>query len=426
VGLLASAYLLAFVDRTVINLLVEPIKRDLQINDAQFGALQGLAFGVFYALAALPLGRLADSRSRRSLVAGGLAFFTAFSIFSGLARSYLVLFIMRIGVGAGEASILPSAYSMLSDLFPAHKLARALSVFTVGAFLGVGLSYIWGGGIIGWLDILGRIDLPLLGELRQWQLAFIIVALPGLLLVPLLFTLREPVRRGPSGDGGRVLPLGRVLQESWARRRILVPLFAGFGIIALSGHASGVWTIAVFLRVFSMPPQEIGPVYGLVYIAAAVPAALAAGWLCDHLTAAGTHDAPLKVAAFGFLGTGLFGAVAPLMPNPTLALALFAPAIAFQSMMYPLAATAIQLILPNRLRGQVSALYLIVVNVVGLGIGPMLIGLITDNYFSQAADVRYALSLVNAACAPLACACLLWGLAPFRGERARLLALAQG
>lgn len=421
---LSAAYLLAFIDRTVINLLVQPIQSDLQINDTQFGALQGVAFGLFYALAALPLGRLADSRSRRAVIAGGLAVFTAFSILSGLARNYVMLFIMRTGVGAGEASVLPCSYSLLSDYFPPRKLARALSVFTAGAFIGVGLSYIWGGSVIGWLNEWDSARLPLIGELRQWQWAFIIVSLPGLLLIPLMFSFREPRRRGHSGPGDKpLLPTRAVCREVWNRGRVLGLLFAGFSVIALSGHASGVWTIAVFLRVFSMPPQQIGPIYGLVYIVSAVPAAIAAGWVCDRLTARGAHHAPLKVAAFGFLGTGLFGAIAPLMPSPTLALSFFAPAIAFQSMMYPLAATALQLILPNRLRGQISALYLVVLNVIGLGLGPMLIGAITDFFFSKPSDVRYALALVNAACAPIAFAFLAGCFRSYRRERERVLAL---
>jgi MFS family permease len=423
--LLSAAYLLSFVDRTVINLLVQPIERDLQISDTQFGALQGVAFGLFYILAALPLGRLADSYSRRGIIAGGLAVFTAFSMASGLARSYSSLFVARMGVGAGEASLLPAGYSILSDSFPPERLGRAISVFTIGAFLGVGLSYIWGGTVIGWFGDVEELTVPVFGSLRSWQLAFIIVALPGLLLVPLMFTVREPRRRGLRKLANRnVLPARAVMREIWLRRKALGPLLAGFAIVTLSGQASAVWTVAVFLRSFDMPPQEIGPVYGLVYIASAIPGAVAGGWLCDRWTARGLVDAPLKVAAYGFIGTGVFGGLAPLMPSAGLALWMFAPAIALQSMMYPLAGTAIQLMLPNRLRGQVSALYLVVINVVGLGLGPPIIGLMTDYMFTEPADVRYALALVNGACAPIAVILLLLTFGPYREERAKMSPLA--
>lgn len=421
VFLLGCAYLLAFVDRTVINLLVDPIQRDLGINDTQFGALQGVAFGLFYSLAAIPIGRMTDRYSRRGIVAGGLAAFTGFSIISGFVRTYSGLFLARIGLGAGEATVLPASYSMLSDLFPASRLGRAISIFTVGAFIGVGLSYIWGGTIIGWMGGAESITLPLLGERRSWQVAFMVVALPGILLVPMMFTLREPLRRETSGLKAAVLLSKReVLSEIWKRRKLIGLLFTGFGVIALSGQASAVWTIVVFLRSHGMSPQAIGPLYGMTYIAAAIPGAIIAGWLCDKLTAGGKLDAPVRLAAWGFLGTGIFGTLAPLVPDWRLALALFGGAIAFQSMMYPLAATAIQLMLPNRLRGQVSALYLVVLNVVGLGLGPMIIGLLTDYVFNEPSDLRYALAWVNGACAPIACVLLVLALGHYRAARAKL------
>ncbi len=422
VVVLGTAYLLSFVDRTIINLLVGPIEQDLQINDTQFGALQGLAFGLFYSLAALPLGRLADSHNRRAIISAGLAFFTLFSMLSGLARTYTALFLARMGVGVGEASLLPASYSLLSDYFRSDQLARAISVFTMGAFIGVGLSYIWGGKLIGMLGTVDSIVLPILGEMRTWQVALILVATPGLLVIPLMFTLREPVRRGGVGGSAQIKPpLKLALQEAWLRRKALGLLFGGFAIIALSGQASAVWTISVFIRAYSMPPQDIAPIYGLIFIAASIPGAFAGAWLCDRLTTRGMTDAPLKVAAWGFLGTGLFGSLAPLMPTSTQALFMFFPAIALQSTMYPLAGTALQLMLPNRLRGQVSALYLIVLNVVGLGLGPMLVGLMTDLVFTQPSDVRYALALVNGVCAPIAFVLLMRACKPYRNERLRVL-----
>jgi MFS family permease len=421
VVVLATAYLLSFVDRTIINLLVGPIEQDLQINDTQFGALQGLAFGLFYSLAALPLGRLADSHNRRAIISAGLAFFTLFSILSGLAKTYSTLFLARMGVGVGEASLLPTSYSLLSDYFRANQLARAISVFTMGAFIGVGLSYIWGGKVIGMLADVDSVVLPLLGEMRPWQFTLILVATPGLLIIPLMFTLKEPLRRGASGGTAQIpLPIPVAFKEAWSRRKALGLMFAGFGIIALSGQASAVWTISVFIRAYSMPAQDIAPIYGLIFMGASIPGAFAGAWLCDKLTMQGVSDAPLKVAAWGFLGTGVFGALAPLMPTSSQALLMFIPAIALQSMMYPLAGTALQLMLPNRLRGQVTALYLIVLNVVGLGMGPMLVGMMTDYLFTEPSDVRYALAWVNAVCAPLSFMFLMWACGPYRKERIRM------
>lgn len=413
VALLSLAYVLSYLDRIVINLLVVPIQADLGINDTQFGMLQSLAFGIFYTLMALPLGRLADNRDRRMIVAGGVALFSLFTALSGLAKTYGQLFCARIGVGVGEASLTPAAYSILSDYFPPHRLGRAIGVFTMSAFVGTGLAYIGGGAVIDYLTARGDVEVPGLGSFAPWQMAFVLVGLPGLLIAPLVLTLREPVRRG--AGRGEAVPVRAVLAEVSRRRHTLGWLFAGFSMVTLSGYASAVWTPAFFIRVYDWQPGQIGLWYGLIYLAFGTTGALFGGWLCDRLTARGVLDAPLKVAAFGYVGTGVFGGLAPLMPAPELALALFVPATFLATLPYPLAGTSIQLVTPNRLRGQMSALYMLVINVVGLGLGPVIVGAFTDFLFTEPSDVRYSLAIVNAVAAPLAFVFLL---AACRGYRA--------
>lgn len=421
VALLSLAYVLSYLDRIVINLLVVPIQADLGINDTQFGMLQSLAFGIFYTVMALPLGRLADARDRRFIVAGGIALFSLFTALSGLARTYAQLFCARIGVGVGEASLTPSAYSMLSDLFPPERLGRAIGTFTMSAFIGTGLAYIGGGAVIDWLTTVGDVAVPGLGTFAPWQMAFILVGLPGLLVAPLMLTVREPLRRGGSQAGS--VPLQTVLAEVARRRSTLGWLFAGFSMVTLSGYASAVWTPAFFIRAYGWEPGQIGLWYGLIYLTFGTSGALFGGWLCDRLTARGVLDAPVRVAAFGYLGTGLFGGLAPLMPTPELALVLFVPATFLATLPFPLAGTSIQLITPNRLRGQVSALYMLVINVVGLGLGPLIVGAFTDYVFTEPADVRYSLALVNAVAAPLA---LMLLMAAFAGYRRLRLEVAEG
>jgi MFS family permease len=415
VVLLSLAYVLSYLDRIVINLLVVPIQADLGINDTQFGMLQSLAFGIFYTLMALPLGRLADARDRRFIVAGGIVLFSLFTALSGLARSYGQLFCARIGVGVGEASLTPAAYSILSDYFPPERLGRAIGVFTMSAFIGTGLAYIGGGAVIDWLTSFGEIDIAGIGTFAPWQMAFIIVGLPGLIIAPLMLTLREPLRRGAVQSGS--VPMRVVLAELKHRRRTLTWLFAGFSMVTLSGYASAVWTPAFFIRTYGWQPGQIGLWYGLIYLTFGTTGALFGGWICDRLTARGVLDAPIRVAAFGYLGTGVFGGLAPLMPTPELALALFVPATFLATLPYPLAGTSIQLITPNRLRGQVTALYMLVINVVGLGMGPLIVGALTDFVFTEPADVRYSLSIVNAVAAPLALLLLLAGCAGYRSLR---------
>ena len=414
VTLLSLAYVLSYLDRIVINLLIVPIQSDLGINDTQFGMLQSLAFGIFYITMALPLGRLADNRERRLIVAGGIAMFSLFTVLSGLAKTYGQLFCARIGVGVGEASLTPAAYSILSDYFPADRLGKAVGVFTMSAFIGTGLAYIGGGSIIDWLTNLGTLQIAGV-DFKPWQLALIAVGLPGLLLAPMMLTLQEPSRRG--GAVAERIPLQAVLQAVKDRWGALGWMFAGFSMVTVSSYAAAVWTPALFIRAYGWQPGQVGLWYGLIYLFLGTSGALFAGWLCDRLTAKGVLDAPLRIAAFGFVGVGLFGGIAPLMPNPVLALLMFVPATFMGTMPFPLAGTAIQLITPNRLRGQMSALYLTVINIVGLGFGPLIVGALTDYYFTEPADVRYSLALAYAFSGPLAFLFLITAFSAYRKLR---------
>ncbi|MEE4206265.1 MAG: MFS transporter [Erythrobacter sp.] len=409
-AILALANILSYLDRIVINLLVEPIQADLAISDTQFGLLQGVAFGLFYTAMALPIGRLVDNGPRKPIIAIGVTVFSLFTLASGLARNFAQMFVARIGVGAGEASVVPTAYSIISDMFPPEKLGRAMSVFTMTAFVGIGLAYIAGGVAIA---AVAAWDAPgFLGELAPWRRTFLLVAAPGLFVAVLLLALKEPERRG--GEGRAKIPMREVAAHLRGQRRALVLVFAGFSMITLSGYASTVWTPALFIRAFGWSAGEIGVAYGALYLMLGPAGALFAGWLCDRMTAAGSRDAPLKVAAWGYLGTGLFGGLAPLMPTGELALAVFAPAMLMSTMPYPMAGTAIQLITPGRMRGQVSALYMLVINLVGLGAGPLVVGVFNDALFTGPEGVRYSLAWVNAVCAPFAFV-LLW--AAFRPYR---------
>ncbi|MFM7120867.1 MAG: MFS transporter, partial [Gammaproteobacteria bacterium] len=247
-ALLSLAYVLSYLDRILINLLIEPIQAQFDINDTQFGMLQSLAFGIFYTVMALPLGRLADARDRRLIVAGGIALFSLFTALSGLARSYMQLFFARVGVGVGEASLTPSAYSLLSDYFPPERLGRAIGIFTMSAFVGTGLAYIGGGAVVEWLAKLDAFELPGFGTLQPWQLTFVLIGIPGLLLAPVMLTMREPRRRGVQKT--EPAPLSEVLAELRKRRRTLVFMFAGFSMVTFSSYASAVWTPAFFIRTY--------------------------------------------------------------------------------------------------------------------------------------------------------------------------------
>ena len=192
VCILTIAYMFSFLDRQILALLVEPIRADLNISDTQMSLLQGLAFGIFYTLLGIPIGRLADRRSRRSIIAIGISIWCVMTAACGLAKNFGQLFLARVGIGIGEATLNPSAYSLISDYFPREKRARPMSFYNMGVSLGAGTAMVLGGQIISWVFSQPQPVLPLVGTLFHWQVVFIMVGLPGLLIAFLMVTVREP------------------------------------------------------------------------------------------------------------------------------------------------------------------------------------------------------------------------------------------
>lgn len=416
-ALLALASVASQFDRVVLNLMVEPIKVQFVLDDTRFAMLQGVAFGIFYTVMSFPIGRLADRYPRRLVIGGFLALFSLFSMASGLARNYAQLFLTRVGVAVGEASVTPTGLSMLSDMFPPARLGRAVSVFFLSAPVGIGLAFIFGGKLLQWLTGSPLLAAGPLAGFEPWQAAFLIVGFPGLLLVPAFLLLREPARRGPGG--ATPLSMREVFAIVKARRSALIPMFAGFSMVTLVSYAYNIWTPALFIRVYQWNPAQVGLGFGLIMILFGTTGTYFAGWLSDYFTRRGHLDAQLKVAAFGFVGCGIFGAIAPLMPTATGALALIAPAIFLSCMPYPCAGTAIQLIVPNRARAQVTAIYITIITLVGLAIGPVVIGMMTDHLFTKPSDVRYSMAIIVGLAAPVMCALLLFAARPYRALRAQ-------
>jgi MFS family permease len=414
--LLALASIVSQADRVVLNLMIEPVKAEFGLDDTGFGMLQGVAFGIFYTICTIPLGRLSDRYPRKLIIGTCVGLWSLFAMASGLARTYAQLFLTRIGVGVGEASLTPAGLSLLSDMFPPSKLGRAVSVFFLSAPIGIGLALIAGGELLNWLVTSGvLVEGPLAG-LKAWQAAFLIVGFPGLLLVPALLLMREPTRRGAGSE--KMLSVREVGGVVRHRAGALIPMFAGFSMVTLVSYAYNIWTPALFIRVYGWTPTDIGRAFGLIMLVFGTGGVYFAGWLSDRLTQRGDLDAHLKVAAFGFVGCGVLGALAPLMPSAGLALALLGPAIFLSNMPYSCAGTAIQLIIPNRARAQVTAIYIMIITLVGLVVGPLVIGLMTDHLFRDPADIRYSLAIVVGLAAPIMCTLLLIARRPYRMLRA--------
>jgi MFS family permease len=417
VAVLFIAYTFSFADRYILSLLIGPIKEDLGLSDTRISLLHGFAFALFYTFMGIPIGRLADRYSRRTIIAIGIAVWSAMTAACGLARGFWELFAARVGVGVGEAALSPAAYSMIADLFPPRLLGRALSVYSAGAIVGGGMAFIVGGMVIQAIVQAPTMTLPLIGTVKSWQLAFIVVGLPGLLVSALMYTLPEPLRRSkalPGSVADQDLPLSQVFRFLGSHWRVYLPLFLGFSMLAVLFNGVLAWTPAFLSRTYGLAIGQSGLYIGVLLLTFGAGGMLAGGVLADRLLDRGYRDATIRTGIVAGLGCLPFVTLAPLMPNTSAALALMAPLWFFATSGFGAGVAALQYITPNRMRGVASALYLFSGNLLAVGIGPTVIALVTDYGFGDEAALRYSIIVVGATCAVLAVVALGLALRPFR------------
>ena len=370
---------LSFIDRQILGLLVTPIKLDLGVSDTQMGLLQGLAFGIFYTLLGMPMGRIADRSSRRNLVATGIFCWSLMTAACSLANSFRMLFLARMGVGVGEATLSPSAFSLLSDYFPKEKLGRALSIFSMGVFFGSGLALILGGLII--------------QKVGSWRTTFFIVGLPGILATLLLFTIKEPERKNLLGGAASKLSFGEVFAQVRLRWQSVAGICLAFAFQALCNYSQQAWLPTYFARVHGWQPKQAGWTLGLISLCTGLLGAYTGGVLCDRWQRQGQADAPLRVGVLATICAGIFFSLALMMPVLNWQVALLVPAFFFLAMPIGSSYASLQLILPNQVRGQVGALQVFTLNLFGLILGPFLPGFFNDYIFHDPKMVGVSLAL---------------------------------
>ena len=390
VMVLALAVMVNFLDRGILTLLVEPIKADLKLSDVQMSLIMGLAFTFFYAVFGLPVARLIDRKSRKLIFSAGIAIFSVMTLVCGLATSFWQLFFARMGLGVGETTSGPSAYSLLSDYFPPHRLPRAISVMQVGFVLGTGLSMILGAWIIGFVGATPNISFPFFGRLHGWQVVLMLVSIPGFIVSLLMLTVREPARRG--GAQKDAAPITEVFRLVMTNKGIYLPLFFGMGLRSAQMFGTQNWSAAFYARTFGWSPMQVGYIGGLSVFIAMPLGLLLGNLLAEHYWKKGRSDANIRVVVISSLVSVPLGVIFPLMPNVWMAVGCSLLAAMTSIMAAAPENAAIQSVTPNRLRGQITFLFLFVMNVIGMGLGPIIVGALSQYVFGEA-EIRFAIAL---------------------------------
>lgn len=413
VVILMIAYVFSFVDRQILNLLVGPIRRDLGISDTQMSLLMGFSFAVFYTILGIPLARVADSRSRRGLIAAGIVVWSAMTALCGLAKQYWQLLLFRIGVGVGEAALSPAAYSMIADYFPPERRASAMSVYSMGIFLGSGIAFLLGGLVIQYAAAQGALLLPVVGEVRPWQTVFLILGSAGILFSFALLLVREPPRQGVVA-GQSSLPFRDVVAYLWTHRRAVLNHNIGFALLAMCSYGTTAWIPTYFVRSHGWSAAQIGIVFGLIVTVFASAGIIIGGRIADRWIRRGRTDAAMRVGVLAALIAIAGGALYLLAPSGTLAAIALVPPVFALAMPFGAAPAALQEIVPNRMRGQTTAVYLFMTNMIGLGIGPTAIALFTDYVFADDQSLRWSMLIVGASASLASILFLTAGMKPYR------------
>tara|TARA_B110000438_G_scaffold295872_1_gene339614 strand:- start:271 stop:1629 length:1359 start_codon:yes stop_codon:yes gene_type:complete len=395
-AILFLAYISSFVDRMIIGLLVEPIKADFQISDTQVSLLLGLSFAIFYCLVALPIGRLVDIWSRKKIVTVGITLWSFMTALCGLAQNYTQLFLARIGVGVGEASLAPAAYSMLADSFPPKKLGLAMGIFNMGTAVGAGLALIIGGAIISFVtgESDGNISLFGINFLSGWQWVFVLVGLPGLFIALLTSLIREPdriiIEEKKKLYGDASIPIAEV--KSFFKRNLdfYIPhhLAVGCSNLALVGINS--WVSVYFMRIHGWTISETGFNIGIALILGGALGLIIGGWLSDKIAIhinGGKAIFCLICAVLAIPFSTLFA----IEENAFNALIFFALSYSFMVAPIAPAAAMLQEITPNRMRGILSAFYLLIISLIGLAFGATIVALLNDVFFGGDTGIQQAL-----------------------------------
>ena len=409
--ILLIGFTFSFIDRQVLNLLVVPIQNDLNITDTQISALQGLAFVLTYVGLCIPIGRLVDKSHRVTVMIVGLLVWSVATIACGFSKNYVSMFIARMGIGAGESTVHPGSISILGDYFDSDKIAYPMSIYLLGPYLGAGIAMIFGAQVLDWTSQMdSNLVLPLIGEVAPWQLTFIAVGLPGILVVCLFLTIKEPKRKIPEIDSKEVPSFKKIaefIQKNW---QVYGAIIIGNSCLIILLYGLQSWVPTMLLRVYEWDLIQSGRVYGLIAMLAG-SAGVLSGPIVLRLMSDNEIRAPhFKLAIFGISIASLSLIMLPFQPNVNIALIFVTLASFFVTL--PLAGTssAMVIVSPNRIRGVITGIYVVVTSIFGLVLGPFLVASSTDFIFQDPTAIAKSLALVSVLIGPIGIFFMLKGI----------------
>lgn len=413
VFVLFAAAILSYLDRGIVNIVIPDLKRSLGLSEVEVSIIQGFSFSLFFAGGGLIIGGLVDRFNRKLIIVLGIAGWCTMTILCGLAQNFEQLFAARAGVGIGEACLSPAAYSIISDLFSPQRRGRPMGVMVTATSVGGATALLLGGAIIKGLGGSGYVDIPLIGAIEVWRFTFIILGAPGLLLVLLVLTIREPARLARPSDLVHGSSYTRFMLNHW---RVFLPLNLMIGLTFGISHVVTSWAPTAFIRTFGHNPGDAGMISGLIMIPTSIGGALFGGFLGDWIA---RRERPYGRLRSWFFGTSpaIVGALLAVLGPEWLyisgLLIILMTGGVFASLSYP----ALYDVIPKQFRGRAIAVLLVFGNVVGLGGGVTLVAVITQHVFRDDLMARQSMALVAALMAGITPLLALSMLRPYEALR---------
>ena len=358
--MLLIVYTFNFLDRLVMSILATPIKTELHLTDTQLGMLGGLAFAILYSTLAIPFAWIADRTSRSWVISASLLVWSGFTALCGVTTGFAQLFLCRLGVGVGEAGGVAPSYALISDIFPPQQRARALGIYSLGIPLGAGLGVLFGGAVAAAVD---------------WRTAFLAVGLAGVIFMPIFaLTVREP-ERSRTTERGRIA-IGSVFAILAAKPAFWLLAF-GAAFSSMVGYGLAFWLPSLLQRSFGMSLLSASHFYGLLLLAGGIPGILLGGWTADRAGLSG-KTGYARIPGIAFLVAVPLFAAGIMSHSSALALGLFLVPQALSYMWLAPVLTAVQHLVPAPIRATASASFLLINNLIGLGLGALTIGKLSD------------------------------------------------